>query len=146
MDRMFEGVAVDGSTSLVATADEPIECNSSDDANADEQDGPLTPLNPGNKRASSTSTAASRPSKRSKSSPAVRAMNNIMGEYNKIARNKLCVLQRLWQEREEPIQQKRKALEAKVKLVNRLARECGVTPREPPRCSRVLWRSSRKKV
>ncbi|EEC75453.1 hypothetical protein OsI_11999 [Oryza sativa Indica Group] len=67
MDRMFEGVAVDGSISFVATADQPVECDSSDEADDDEDDDELTPLSVGNKRTSSTSTTASSPSKKSRS-------------------------------------------------------------------------------
>jgi hypothetical protein len=164
MDRMFEGVAVDGSTSFVATAEqplepaidqlteEPIECDSSDEADGDDQADELTPLSVGTKRASSTSTTASSPSKKSKS-PAVRAMDSRMSEYNEIARNKLSVLQNIWNARQAALEGERKALEEerramheqriamqeqhnqldwKVRQVNELAKECGVTPSATP--------------
>lgn len=131
MDRMFEGVAVDGSTSFVATADQPVECDSSDEADDDEDDDELTPLSVDNKRTSSTSTTASSPSKKSRS-PAVRVMDRNMSEYNEISRNKLSVLQTMMQVKQDAMQEERKAIERKVAKVNELGKECGVTPSETP--------------
>ncbi|CAN6195718.1 unnamed protein product [Urochloa humidicola] len=137
LDRMFEGHVVDGSTSFVAGESTPINCDSSDDVEADEQDDQVTPLSnstpksSGSKRANSTSTTASSPHKRSKS-PAVRAMDNNMREHNEISRNKLAVLQSIWHEKKESEEDARMALARKVDQVNKLAAECGVTPEDAP--------------
>lgn len=97
LDRMFEGVAVDGS-SFVAGESYPIyESDGSDEQQEEEEEDQLTPLSVGIKRASSTSTTTSSLSKRSKS-PAVRAMDNNMREYNEISRYKVRVMQNIWQE------------------------------------------------
>jgi hypothetical protein len=103
MDRMFEGVAVDGSASFVATAEEPIECDSSDEADGDEQEDELTPLSVGNKRTS--------PSKKSKS-PAVRAMVSNMREYNVLQRSKISLMQSMLQVMQDVAEAERKAAEA----------------------------------
>jgi hypothetical protein len=49
LDRMVTGVAVDGSTSFVASQIYPLDVDSSDDEAADEDSDQLTPLNVGTK-------------------------------------------------------------------------------------------------
>jgi hypothetical protein len=57
LDHMFEGVAVDGSSSFVAGESYPIDESGGSDEQQEEEDQ-LTPLSVGTKRASSTSTTA----------------------------------------------------------------------------------------
>jgi hypothetical protein len=94
---MFTGVAVDGSTSFVASESCPIDLDGecSDEEAADEQEDQLTPLSIGTKRASSTSTTTSSPNKRSKS-PAVTSMDNNMREHNEIAKQKICLMESMF--------------------------------------------------
>jgi hypothetical protein len=128
---MFEGVAVDGSSSFVAGESYPIdESDGSDEQQEEEEEDQLTPLSMGTKRASSTSTTASSLSKRSKS-PAVRAMDNNMREYNEISRYKVRVMQNIWQERNQVIQAQQMSMSMKIKQVTQLAMEAGASPKTP---------------
>jgi hypothetical protein len=127
---MFSRVAIDGSTSFVADQSYPINCDSFDEETVDEEEDQLTPLSISTKRASSTSMTASNPSKRSKS-PGVRTMENNMRGYNDIARHKLTVLQNIWQERNQLMQDNSKTLERKIAHVQELARQCGATEETP---------------
>jgi hypothetical protein len=111
---MFEGVAVDGSSSFVAGESYPIDESGGSDEQQDEEEDQLTPLSVGTKRASSTSTTASSPSKRSKS-PAVRSMDNNMREYNEISRYKVRVMQNIWHEQNQVIQAQQMSLSIKIK-------------------------------
>jgi hypothetical protein len=83
MDRMFCRVAVDGSTSFVASQSGRVDCDSSDDEAAEELEDQQTPVSVGTNRTNSNSTTASSPSKKSKS-PAVRAMDKNMCDFNQI--------------------------------------------------------------
>lgn len=127
---MFDGVAVDGSMSFVAGESNRIDCDSCDEDPGNENEDQLTPRSVGTKRTSSTSTTASTPTKRSKSL-AVRSMDNNMREYNEIARHKVNVMQTIWQQRNQAIQDQQMALTLKVKKVTQLAKECGATSKTP---------------
>ena len=93
MEKMFAGVAVDGSSSFVPGQPDPIEVQETSDdeasedahdAQTDDIDEPFSPASVRTKRASSTSTTASSPKKRSRS-PAVRSMDNNMRQLVNIA-------------------------------------------------------------
>jgi hypothetical protein len=127
---MFEGVAVDGSSSFVAGESYPIDESGGSDEQQDEEEDQLTPLSVGTKRASSMSTIASSPSKRSKS-PVVRSMDNNMREYNEISRYKVRVMQNIWHKRNQVIQAQQMSLSMKIKQVTQLAMEAGTSPKTP---------------
>ena len=125
MDRMFLGVAVDGSTSYVPGQSNRTEYISSDDE--EDEDDHLAPLSTGSKRSTSTrsihSTATSL-NKKSRS-PAVRVINKIMKDFNVIMENKTSMLQNIWASRQKALQDKQQALAAKIEQVQAMAREVG---------------------
>lgn len=137
MDRMFEHVAVDGSTSFVAAATNPIEVPSSDDEDADEEAEHLTPLSPStprsssSKRSGSTSTTAHSPSKKSKGAAAREAASN-MTRHNELLSDRTKLLKTLWQEREEREEATRTEHRRRVKQVYNLAAELGVSAETTP--------------
>jgi hypothetical protein len=98
---MFQGVAVDGSTSYVPRQSNQGEYFSTDEDLDEDEGNHLTPLSIGSKRSSSSrntrSTSASL-SKKSRS-PSVRSMDNNMRNLNVILENKTAVIQNIWAER-----------------------------------------------
>jgi hypothetical protein len=134
---IFEGVAVDGSTSFVPTARCPIQCDSSDEEAADEEDEQLTPLSNNtpctipSKRGSSTSNTARNPSKRSKS-PAVRLADNNMTRHNELMSNKIDLIQNLWQTREAREEAACTEHRRRVQEVYKMAVDLGVSAKATP--------------
>lgn len=138
LDRMFLGVAVDGSTSFVPGQSCPSEYNISDDEQEEGEEGEeqLTPLSIGSKRASSTRSTrstGSSPNKKARS-PAVRAMDNNMKDFNIIQENRNAMMQTIWDSRQRAIQEKETAMERKIAQVQQFARECGASEETP-----MLW-------
>jgi hypothetical protein len=130
---MFQGVACDGSTSY-APGGTDIE-----DEEYEEEEASLNVQTPtssnNNKRASSTNTYASSPSKKSKStSQAFKLMDKVMTEQTRIADDMNRILERqvelkaLMKRRSK--EEKKKAEEDEVDLVQQLARDYGVHPRD----------------
>ena len=120
MDQMFHGVVVDGSTSFVAgTMDEEEE-----DA-TDDPEQVHTPVNiSSHKRASSTSTTGSSSHKKS---PTLRAMNKYMSDNAKIQAER----NDMFKQHLSVKQQRENANSEKIRLVQQLARECGVSETIP---------------
>jgi len=144
MDKMFAGVAVDGSSSFVPGQPDPIEVQETsddeasedaDDAQTDDIDEPFSPASVRTKRASSTSTIASSPKKRCRS-PAVRSMDNNMRQLVNIAQGKLHLMDKIWEEKRDALMEVQTARETakdrKVEKVYQLATEAGVTPTSEP--------------
>ena len=76
MEQMFQGVAVDGSTSFVAGESVTVDEEEEEETTEDPDVHTLVSIG-SHKRASSTSTTGSSPSKKSKS-PAVRRMDRFI--------------------------------------------------------------------
>jgi len=115
---MFHGVAVDGSTSFVAG--ESVTVDEEEEEEAAEDPDVHTPVSIGShKRASSTSTTGSSPRKKS---PSVRAMNKYMSDNTKIEAER----NEYFKQHLAAKQQKEAAKYEKIRLVRKLARECGV--------------------
>ena len=144
MDKMFAGVAVDGSSSFVPGQPDPIEVQETaddeasedaDDAQTDDIDEPFSPASVRTKRASSTSTTASSPKKWCRS-PAVRSMDNNMRQLVNIAQGKLHLMDKIWEEKRDALMEVQTARETakdrKVEKVYQLATEAGVTPTAEP--------------
>ena len=84
LEQMFEGVAVDGSTAYVPSANEEFEEEEEPSLNVQ------TPVSSNsNKRASTASTCASSPNKKSKSkSQAIKLMDKVISEQTRIGEDK----------------------------------------------------------
>ncbi|RLN07379.1 hypothetical protein C2845_PM11G05680 [Panicum miliaceum] len=149
MDKMFEHVAVDGSTSFVPAASTPIEVPSSDEEEGDEEveeeEEHFTPISTStprsntSKRASSTSTTARSPSKRTKS-PAVRSADSNMTRHNELMSDRNEILQNLWAKREEREEAARTEHRMRVAKVYKLAAELGVSAQATPDLFRGVMR------
>jgi hypothetical protein len=134
---MFEGVAVDGSTSFVSAVRCSIQCDSSDEEATDEEDEQLTLLSNStprtipSKRGSSTCSTARNPSKRSKS-PAVRLADSNMTRHNELMSNKIDLIQNLWQTREAREEAARTEHRRRVQEVYKMAADLGVSAKATP--------------
>jgi len=129
MDRMFLGVAVDGSFAYAPGQGAPSAYNISDDEHeGDEGEEQLTPLSIGTKRASTPSTRSTGSSPNKKTmSPTVRAMDNNTRDFNVIQENRNAMLQTIWKRRQKEAAEKKSAEEVRIEYVQQLARECGAT-------------------
>jgi hypothetical protein len=131
LDRMFMGVAVDGSTSFVPGQSTPYEdITSEDEEDFEEDEGDqLTPLSSGSKRTSSTpntrSTTTS-PKKKVKS-PAVRDMVEGMKDFNVNAKDRTVVVVECLTLRRKDKEDDRAAKMELCDRIARMARDCGVT-------------------
>jgi len=119
MDRMFLVLAVDDSSSYVPGQGAPCAYNISDDEQeGDEAEEQLTPLSIGTKRASTPSTrnTGSSPNKKTRS-PAVRAMDNNMRDFNVLQENRNAMLQTIWERRQKEAAEKKSAEELRIEYV-----------------------------
>ena len=135
LEQMFEGVAGDGSTAYVPSANEEFKEEEEPSLNVQ------TPVSSNsNKRASTASTCASSPNKKSKSkSQAIKLMDKVISEQTRIGedRNKMMERHVELQERKAEMkaimkkrcrEEKRKEEEDEVEIVQQMARDCGVQP------------------
>ncbi|XP_066323934.1 uncharacterized protein [Miscanthus floridulus] len=90
LEQMFEGVAVDGSTAYVPSANEEFEEEEEPSLNVQ------TPVSSNsNKRASTASTCASSPNKKSKSkSQAIKLMDKVISEQTRIGEDRNKMMER----------------------------------------------------
>jgi hypothetical protein len=58
-------------------------------------------------------------------------MDNNMREHNEIAKQKICLMESMFQQRKQDIQDARSALSKKVELVTQMAKEMGITAVTP---------------
>ncbi|BAT00860.1 Os07g0253400 [Oryza sativa Japonica Group] len=147
LDRMFMGVAVDGSTSFVPThrASQPanpiVDVEDSDDDEESDKDyfDPLSPSSVGTKRSHSmrstpsTRSMATSPSKKLKS-PAVRAVVKEMQVRNNLQKDKATSIDTLFGRLDQRRDDDDARARQKAERIMALCRECRVTEATPP-----LW-------
>ena len=119
---MFHGVVVDGSTSFVAG--ESVTMDEEEEDAPDDLDVQTPVSNSSHKRASSTSTTGSSPRKKSL---AIRAINKYMTDNAKIQAERNEYLKQQLTAK----QQKEEANREKIRLVQHLAKEYGVSETNP---------------
>ena len=131
LDRMFMGVAVDGSTSYIPGDENPLDDIPSDEEEDSEEDHDLhTPHSIGSKRTSNSSqslrSTASSPNKKMKS-PAVRAMVSQLQLHNDIQTQRNVAMEGFICKRQEEKQADESKLEKHLDTIMDAARACGVT-------------------
>jgi len=120
---MFHDVAVDGSTSFVAG--ESVTVDEEEEDATDDLEQVHTPVNiSSHKRASSTNTTGCSSHKKS---PTLRAMNKYMSDNAKIQAER----NDMFKQHLSVKQQRENANSEKIRLVQQLARECGVSETVP---------------
>jgi hypothetical protein len=123
LDRMFLGIAIDGtSTFVLGHRSRP------EDISSDEDDGQATPLSTGTKRSSSslsTHNTGTSSSKKSKS-PAVKNMNRNMEHLSVVLENRTAMMRQALAHREKEQRDKREATLRKIQQVLKKAEELGV--------------------
>ncbi|RLN41575.1 hypothetical protein C2845_PM01G33420 [Panicum miliaceum] len=132
LERMFLGVAVDGSTSFVPSQQNPVvdipsEGEEESEEEHDEEDL-LTPLSIGSKRTCSTqSTRSTATSPKKVESPAVRAMVSQMKDFNVNHKDRTAVMEGFLSRRRKDREEEKAEKMALYDRIQTLARECGVT-------------------
>ncbi|XP_039786429.1 uncharacterized protein LOC120652624 isoform X2 [Panicum virgatum] len=129
LDRMFLGVAVDGSSAYCAGQNNPTQIISSEEEE-DYDDANLTPASCGSKRSTSTRSTGTSPSKKLRS-PALRLMDRNMSNFGVIMENKNHVMRDIWNDKKKVIKDKQAALDIKISKVLAMARQVGATEATP---------------
>ena len=130
LDRMFLGVAVDGSSAYCAGQNNPTQIISSEEEEEDYDDANLTPASCGSKRSTSTRSTGTSPSKKLRS-PALRLMDRNMSNFGVILENKNHVMRDIWNDMKKVIKDKQAALDIKISKVLAMARQVGATEATP---------------
>ena len=126
LDRMFCGVAVDGTTSYATGQRNRTEVVLSDDDD-DEEEEQFTPVSLSSKRSNSSRSTATSPNKKSKKQSAVRAMQRDISKVSTIMQSKHETIKGLL----AAIDKDDKDQNDKIKLVQQLAREAGASEANP---------------
>jgi hypothetical protein len=126
LDRMFCGVAVDGTTSYATGQRDRTEVVLSDDDD-DEEEEQFTPVSLSSKRSNSSHSTATSPNKKSKKQSAVRAMQRDISKVSTIMESKHETMKGLLAARDKDDQEHKD----KIKLVQQLAREAGASEANP---------------
>jgi hypothetical protein len=143
LDQMFDGVAVDGSSAYIPGQIVDVDEEDNGEEGAEEEGAellddhsPVTPVtastNASLKRPNSTSTTAHSPRKIGKlKSPALRTMNRYMANNERIQEERNKYLAAAVEAKVKAKQQQDEAIFEKIKLVQHLAKECGVKESDP---------------
>jgi hypothetical protein len=131
LDRMFMGVAVDGSSSYVPGDEDPVDVTPNDEENDSEDDhGLQTPQSSGSKRTRDSSqslrSTATSLDKKTKS-PAVRAMVSQMQLHNEIQTQRNAAMEGFMTKRLQVTQAEEAKMEKQFDTIMEAARDCGVT-------------------
>ncbi|XP_025821632.1 uncharacterized protein LOC112897534 [Panicum hallii] len=131
LDRMFMGVAVDGSSSYVPGDEDPVDVTPNDEEEDSEDDhGLQTPQSTGSKRTRDSSqsvrSTATSPNKKTKS-PAVRAMVSQMQLHNEIQTQRNVAMEGFMSKRLQVKQAEEAKMEKQFDTIMEAARDCGVT-------------------
>ena len=121
---MFHGVAIDGSTSFVPRGSVTVDEEEEEEEPPEDLDVQTLVSITSNKRASSTSTTGSSSHKKS---PTLRAMNKYMSDNAKIQAER----NDMFKQHLSVKQQRENVNSEKIRLVQQLARECGVSETVP---------------
>jgi hypothetical protein len=150
LDQMFDGVAVDGSSAYIPGQIVDVDEEDNGEEGAEEEGAellddhsPVTPVtastNASLKRPNSTSTTAHSPRKIGKlKSPALRTMNRYMANNERIQEERNKYLAAAVEAKVKAKQQQDEAIFEKIKLVQHLAKECGVKESDPSKWLAVL--------
>ncbi|PVH62342.1 hypothetical protein PAHAL_3G268100 [Panicum hallii] len=131
LDRMFMGVAIDGSSSYVPGDEDPVDVTPNDEEEDSEDDHSLqTPQSTGSKRTRDSSqslrSTATSPNKKTKS-PAVRAMVSQMQLHNEIQTQRNAAMEGFMTKRLQVKQAEEAKMEKQFDTIMEAARDCGVT-------------------
>jgi hypothetical protein len=151
LDQMFDGVAIDGSSAYIPGQIVDVDEEDNGEEGAEEEEGaelhddhsPVTPVTPSTnaslKRPNITSTTAHSPRKIGKlKSPALMTMNRYMANNERIQEERNKYLDAEVEAKVKAKQQQDEAIFEKIKLVQHLAKECGVKESDPSKWLAIL--------